>query len=62
LNPELLQAHDNHGAHFEYGCDIPRCSGHVVRGVGMMCRNVFTVPVRAHRFASTVVTPQGESC
>jgi hypothetical protein len=43
-NPELLQAQDNHVPHFGYGCHIPQCRGHVVRGVGVACKLMFTVP------------------
>jgi hypothetical protein len=34
----------NRGAHFGYGCRILRCRGHVIRGVGVSNKIVFTAP------------------
>jgi hypothetical protein len=36
--------HGNHGAHFGYCCHIPGCGGHVIRGVGVVRKLVFTAP------------------
>jgi hypothetical protein len=63
-NPELWQAHNNHGTHFGYSCRIPcYCDGHDVRGVRETYKHGFTTLLlcleRAHCFASSVVTPRG---
>jgi hypothetical protein len=53
--------HNNCGAHFGYGCRIPLCKGHVVRGVGSRIKSFLlrlsSTPVEPHHFASSVVTP-----
>jgi hypothetical protein len=36
--------HDNRGAHFGYGCRIPRCRGCVIQGVWVARKLVFTAP------------------
>jgi hypothetical protein len=63
-NPELWQAHNNHGTYFGYGCRIPcYCDGHDVRGVKETYKHGFTTLLlcleRAHCFVSSVVTPRG---
>jgi hypothetical protein len=62
-NPKRCRPLDNHGPYFGYGCCIPRCRGHIVRGVGWHTNScllhLFTVPARARRFASSVVTSRG---
>jgi hypothetical protein len=46
-NPEVWQTHNNHGAHFGYGCCMSCCrSWRNVRGVRVACKHGFTMPCK----------------
>jgi hypothetical protein len=49
--------HDNRGAHFEYGCHVPRCIGHITWGVGWCLGVVWCVKLFLLRLWSPAALP-----